>query len=103
MAIRVTIETFPCIHEAFATIRSDGGCCPSDCEDHTPEIPLRWELELPAIEAALKRVADAGQLEDFCIGDEEDMKAIKGSDQALINAHAFLNDFFDGWAIDDEE
>lgn len=98
----VTSENFPHVHQALNLINSDDGAS----LDEVIDVPTRWSFLLPTIEETLGTLAyitDKGtdawlncDLFVFCCGDEQDMQAIVARDPKYLDAHTFLNDFFNG-------
>jgi hypothetical protein len=110
----------PAIVRALNLIREDNGG-PSWPPESSPLIAKAWEPHLAAIEAAIGSLSDThppsedpeacerfnagersyldSELYTFCNGESTVVAAMAAHSEGLRLANAFLNDFFEGWAM----
>lgn len=106
----ITLSTFPQLHRAFKEIECDNGAHligtvypgePIDLDSFT--VPEAWAPLLVPAEAALARLTAGGDADwvDFVLGEFTDSEGIRARQGDLEEARKLLNDWFDGWPVED--
>ena len=89
----VTAANAPLLHACLETISHDRG---SGAGHDSYAIPAQW-LSAPDIHEAAIGYIDEDDLEDFCIGDVDDMEKMCREDPRLLPLHQFLSHFYDNF------
>lgn len=89
----VTAASHPLTHAAFEAISADTGYGSGRDGYH---VPAAWSARIAQTERGLARLPDAAARTEFAVGEEGGEPAPRDSHPDLAEAHALLNDFFDG-------
>jgi hypothetical protein len=90
---RITKDNYPFVFEVLEAVSHDSG---SGAGRSSYGVPPRWVDGLPLMNIALEALSTE-ERETFAIGEVTESEAIALRSPWLGDAHAMLNDFFDGW------